>query len=153
MLPDNIEQVIPHRGAMRWVERVLEWDEQSAVVELTVPLDGPFHQANGVPVWIGLEYMAQAIAAWAGCSARHHGQPSTKIGFLLGTRRYSVETSHFVPGTLLRVEARCELTSDEGLGIFVCRILKDEQVLASASVSVYQPDDARTQELLDSHAP
>ena len=149
MLPDNIEQVIPHRGAMRWAERVLDWDEQRVVVELTVPLDGPFHETGGVPVWVGIEYMAQAIGAWAGCSARSRGE-QPRLGFLLGTRRYSAEVGHFAPGTVLRVQACCELAGDQGLGMFDCRIMAGEQVLASAHVSVYQPDEARVQELLGS---
>jgi predicted hotdog family 3-hydroxylacyl-ACP dehydratase len=149
MWPDNIEQVIPHRGAMRWVERVLDWDEQRIVVGLTVPLDGPFHEAGGVPAWVGLEYMAQAIGAWSGCRARHRGgQP--RIGFLLGTRRYHAEVGHFAPGAALRVEARCELADGNGLGMFACCVMEGEQVLASANVSVYEPDDARIQELIES---
>jgi predicted hotdog family 3-hydroxylacyl-ACP dehydratase len=149
MLPDDIEQVIPHRGAMRWVERVQHWDEDSVAVELTVPLDGPFHETGGVPVWVGLEYMAQAIGAWSGCRA-HNRDAQPRIGFLLGTRRYDVATGHFAPGARLRVEARCELASDSGLGMFACRIIEGGQVLASANVSVYEPDDARAQALLAS---
>jgi len=149
MLPDSIEQVIPHRGAMRLVDKVLDWNEQRVVVELTVPWDGPFHEARGVPAWIGLEYMAQAIGAWSGCRGRNRGE-LPRIGFLLGTRRYNAETGHFAPGAVLRVEARCELVDDNGLGMFACRIMEGEQVLASANVSVYQPDDARVQGLLES---
>jgi predicted hotdog family 3-hydroxylacyl-ACP dehydratase len=149
MLTYNIEQVVPHRGAMRWVDRVLDWDGHNVTVELTVPLDGPFHQSGGVPVWIGLEYMAQAIAAWSGCRAHSRGEPP-KIGFLLGTRRYDAKISHFAPGATLCVQARCELFDDNGLGMFACRILGGEQVLASANVSVYQPDDVQAQKLLAS---
>jgi hypothetical protein len=49
----------------------------------------------------------------------------------------------------LRVEARCELADGSGLGMFACRILQGQQVLASANVSVYQPDGARVQEMLE----
>ncbi len=137
----DIEQVVPHRGAMRLIDRLLDWDDASVAVEVTVPAEGPFHEAGGVPAWVGIEYMAQAIAAWAGCQSRSRGE-EPKIGFLLGSRRYSVENGHFPVGGVLRVEAQCELFGDNGLGMFACRILQGERVLASANVSVYQPADA-----------
>jgi predicted hotdog family 3-hydroxylacyl-ACP dehydratase len=138
----DIEQVVPHRGAMRLVDRLLDWDDDRVAVEATVPADGPFHDGAGVPAWIGIEYMAQAIAAWAGCQARVRGE-ETKLGFLLGSRRYSAETGRFAAGSVLRIEARRELFGDNGLGMFACRILQGERVVASANVSVYQPADPR----------
>lgn len=138
----DIEQVVPHRGAMRLVHRLLAWDEQRAAVEVVVPADGPFHERDGVPAWVGIEYMAQAIAAWAGCQARARGE-EPRIGFLLGSRRYTAETGHFARGSRLRVETECELFGDNGLGMFACRILDGERVLASANVSVYEPGDAQ----------
>jgi predicted hotdog family 3-hydroxylacyl-ACP dehydratase len=43
-------------------------------------------QLNGVPNYVGIEYMAQSIAALAGVEARldHEG---IRVGFLLGTRK------------------------------------------------------------------
>jgi predicted hotdog family 3-hydroxylacyl-ACP dehydratase len=108
---------------------------------LRVPADAVFGDAAGVPAWVGVEYMAQTVAAWAGCRARERGaEPS--IGFLLGTRRYQAEIERFPAGAVLRVEARCELMGDNGLGMFACRILQQEQVLASANISVFEPPDA-----------
>ncbi len=137
----DIEQVIPHRGQMRLIDRLLAWDEDSVVTELRVPADAVFGDAAGVPAWVGVEYMAQTVAAWAGCRARGRGaEPS--IGFLLGTRRYQADTDRFPAGAVLRVEARCELMGDNGLGMFACRILQQERVLASANISVFEPPDA-----------
>ena len=73
----DIERVVPHRGTLRLVDRLVAWDEDSVAVELRVPHEGPFSHAEGVPAWVGVEYMAQAIAAWAGCRARSAGhEPS-----------------------------------------------------------------------------
>ncbi len=137
----DIERVIPHRGTLRLIDRLLAWDSESVAVEVRVPADGPFNDEDGVPAWVGIEYMAQAIAAWAGCRARARGgEPN--IGFLLGTRRYEARLPHFPSGTVLRVEAVCELLGDNGLGMFACRILADGQEIASANVSVFEPPDA-----------
>ena len=137
----DIERVVPHRGTMRLVDRLVAWDKDSVAVELRVPEEGPFSHAEGVPAWVGVEYMAQTIAAWAGCHARAAGREPS-IGFLLGTRRYESRTSWFPAGTVLRVEAIRELLGDNGLGMFRCRILGEGEELATANVSVFEPPDA-----------
>ena len=137
----DIERVVPHRGTMRLVDRLVGWDEDTVAVELRVPEEGPFSHDDGVPAWVGVEYMAQAIAAWAGCHARRAGREPS-VGFLLGTRRYQSTTPYFPAGTLLRVEATRELLGEKGLGMFSCRILGDGEELATATVSVFEPPDA-----------
>lgn len=136
-----IDQVVPHKDGMSLLDRVVRWDAESIVAELVVPDEGLFVTDAGVPAWVGIEYMAQAIAAWAGCQSRVAGR-APSIGFLLGTRRYSCSTAHFPSGTLLQVTAHCELMADNGLGMFSCRILIDGQVVCEANISVFEPADA-----------
>ena len=138
----DIERVVPHRGTMRLVDRLVAWDEDSVAVELRVPHEGPFSHAEGVPAWVGVEYMAQAVAAWAGWQAVQAQQP-VKLGFLLGTRKYQAHCSHFAPGMVLEVQVRSELIGENGLGMFECQIRQqdNEQVLAQARISVYEPED------------
>jgi predicted hotdog family 3-hydroxylacyl-ACP dehydratase len=135
-----IESFVPHRGAMLLIDRLLAADEECAIVEARVREDGPFVQEDGVPAWVGIEYMAQAIAAWAGARAERRGAPA-RPGFLLGSRRYEASQSVFPVGAMLRIEARCELRSDNGMGLFDCRIHLDGVLAARAMVSVFEPDD------------
>lgn len=138
----EIEQLIPHRGAMRLIERLLEWSPDHARVALLVPFDGLFVEDDGMPSWVGIEYMAQAVAAWAGGRARTAGREPS-LGFLLGTRRYTPQVTHFLPGSELIVEARLELMGDNGVGAFACRIESDGVCVAQAMVTVFEPDDAQ----------
>lgn len=137
----DIDAYLPHRGAMQLIDRLVSHDTDSVIVETRVPFDGLFVEAAGMPGWIGIEYMAQAIAAWAGARARQR-DASPKLGFLLGTRRYVCHRSHFSSGRLLRIHARREMLGDNGLGVFACRILDADDDVASALVSVYEPADA-----------
>lgn len=137
----DIERVVPHRGTMLLIDRLLEWNDDHVAVELRVPAEGPFSTDAGMPAWVGVEYMAQAIAAWAGCRARAAGK-EPNIGFLLGTRRYIPADPYFRAGALLRIEATRELLGDNGLGMFGCRILEDGREVATANVSVFEPPDA-----------
>lgn len=136
-----IEEVVPHRQDMCLLERIVRWDDDGIEAELVVPEAGLFVEDGGIPAWVGIEYMAQAIAAWAGCRARTAGRPP-QLGFLLGSRRYSSQRSSFPSGTCLRVQARCELLGDNGLGMFACRILAGDEEWAVANVSVFEPADS-----------
>ena len=143
MVAGGIGAVVPHRGRMLLVDRLLAHDEDAVVVEAVVDLGNPFADAQGVPPWIGIEYMAQAISAWAGCRALLRGEP-VRIGFLLGTRRYHGDARPFAIGARLRIEARREIFGDNGMGLFSCRILEQGVERARAQVSVFEPPGVET---------
>ena len=136
-----IEAVVPHRGAMLFVDRLLFADDDRVSVGATVRLGQLFTTDAGLPAHVGIELMAQAIAAWAGSRARVRGK-SVQLGFLLGTRRYESTCDFFAIGAQLRIDAQCELFADNGLGMFACRILEGERVLATANLSVFEPPDS-----------
>jgi predicted hotdog family 3-hydroxylacyl-ACP dehydratase len=96
----------------------------------------------GMPCWVGLELMAQAMAAWAGKRAQDEQKP-VKVGFLLGTRRFESTMSHFPLGAQLFICAKEELVSDDGLAVFKCEIQLDDQVVAWAQVTALQPPDVQ----------
>lgn len=143
-----LDDWIPHRGAMRLLDRVVLVDEERAVAEVDVPVDGLFTRDGQVPAWIGIEYMAQTISAWAAGRAKRStgssgaGGGAPKLGLLLGSRRFVAHRDGFPCGTTLRVEARCELIGDNGLGLFDCRIALGKEEVAAARVSVFEPDNA-----------
>lgn len=140
MTSKPIETFVPHRGAMRLLDRVIEFDDERAVAEVDVPFDGLFVRDGGVPAWVGIEYMAQTIAAWAGARAVRAGE-QPRLGFLLGSRRYEAMRADFPSGVTLRVETRCELIGSNGLGMFDCRILLGVDTVATGRLSVFEPPE------------
>ena len=137
-----VERLVPHRGGMLWIDRVLHCDADGVVAEATVHAHHLLADEHdpGLPAWLGIEYMAQGIAAWAGGRALARGD-AVKPGFLLGTRRYQCHRPWLAYGLRLRIECRCELMGDNGLGLFACRLLDGEEELAVANVSVFEPPD------------
>lgn len=136
----HIEDIVPHRGTMLFVHRLIHSDEECVAVEADIHADHVFAGDSGVPSWAGVEYMAQAIAAWAGCRARRNNEP-VRIGFLLGTRRYQCTWSQFPFGARLRIEAQREIFADGGMGMFSCRIYAGDEEIAKANISVFEPTD------------
>lgn len=139
--PIPIAEVVPHAGAMLFLDELLSHDEDGVVAEAAVHEQHLFATPQGVPAWVGIEFMAQAIAAWAGCRARAQGEP-VRIGFLLGTRRYECRLQHFAFGSRLRIEVKREIFGDNGLGMFACRLFQAGEEVASANLSVFEPRDA-----------
>ena len=136
--PHVMDAWVPHRGAMSLLETVEHCDDQRIVARVHVRAGGLFEGADGVPAWVGIEYMAQAVAAWSGARARSAGG-SPRIGYLLGSRRYEAAVPAFEVGAELQVFAQCELMGGNGLGMFDCRIERDGRVLASGRLSVFEP--------------
>jgi predicted hotdog family 3-hydroxylacyl-ACP dehydratase len=136
----DMESLIPHRGVMRLVDRVLADDGESTRVEATVRGDGPFVTDGVLASWVGIELMAQAIAAWAGLR-RLEKKEEVKLGFLLGSRRYECDPVGFAVGTRLEVAVKQEIVSSQGLAVFACTVHDGPKVVASANVNVFQPDD------------
>lgn len=137
-----VAEVVPHSGAMLLLDALLHADEDRCTVRATVRPAQLFTDAAGMPGWVGIEYMAQAIAAWAGMRDRRAGR-LPGIGFLLGSRRYACDVPAFPVGSELTISVQAELTGDNGLGQFACSLALDGREVARANVSVFQPADAQ----------
>lgn len=95
------------------------------------------------PSWVGIEYMAQTIGMVSGYLRLSAGL-ECQIGFLLGTQKYTVETSHFEASERVEIEVRAELYDfDVGLASFRCEISSNEKRMASASIKAIQPPDLK----------
>ena len=136
-MPD-IRSLLPHAGPMVLLDRVISVDEDSLLAEVCIRSDSLFCNGGGVGAWVGVEYMAQAIGAWAGYTAQLRGEP-VKLGFLLGTRRYECWRPIFLLGSVLRVHVQRLFQSENGLGSFECTIDNEEGRVATANVTVFQP--------------
>ncbi|MFU8789760.1 MAG: 3-hydroxylacyl-ACP dehydratase [Methylobacter sp.] len=138
-----IVNLIPHSGNMVLLERVIDYDEQSLTAEVVVRADGLLGgDEKNVPAWVGIEYMAQTIAAYAGMMAKQANEP-IRLGFLLGTRHYSSTVAAFQVGSIVTIRVE-KIMQDDNLGVFECRIL-GEGVEVTAKLNVYQPPLNNTQ--------
>jgi predicted hotdog family 3-hydroxylacyl-ACP dehydratase len=140
-MPD-IRSLVPHAGSMVLLDRVLSVDEDSLLAEVRIRSDSLFCNTDGVGAWVGIEYMAQAIGAWAGYTAQLRGEP-VKLGFVLGTRRYDCNRPIFILGSVLRVHVHCVFQDENGLGSFECSIDNEEGRVAIATVTVFQPPNIK----------
>lgn len=140
-LPD-IDTLVPHSGAMSLLDSVLAADAETLAAQVTIRPETMFLVDGAVGAWVGVEYMAQAVAAHAGYAARQRGEP-VRVGFLLGSRRYACSVPSFALGSVLHIHVQRALQGENGLGAFDCRIVDANSglELATATITVFQPNN------------
>ena len=132
--------VLPHRGSMMLLEAIDDYGEDWLEAGVSVRAESAFAAAAGVPAWVGIEYMAQAVCAWSGIEQAQRGEPPSP-GLLLGTRRYRSQRPVFALGGHLRVRAQLVWRDQNDLAAFDCAIAENGEAVAQAQLKVYRPRD------------
>lgn len=146
-LPCDIGPYVPHEAGMCLLDRILACDATSLIAEVCPTADDLFAEPDAneqpvIPAWVGLEWMAQAIAAWSGLQAARSGQ-LPRIGFLLGSRRFESEIAAFRCAHRWQIHVQLDYRATNGLGAFTAYISDDSGTrVASAGVNVFEPSDA-----------
>jgi len=137
-----VEDLLPHAGDMVLLDRILDYGEDYAVSSVKVTPQSRFYEQdiNGIHSSIGLEWMAQTIAAVAGIAALSNDKP-VKVGFLLGTRRYKPGKRVFGNETEYVVRVKQLYHEDNGLGAFECSITEGDELIAESKLNVFAPDN------------
>jgi predicted hotdog family 3-hydroxylacyl-ACP dehydratase len=139
--PYRVEALLPQSQNMVLLDSVLEVGDDHIVVELTVRDDGLFSSPDHtVPAWVGMEYMAQAIAAFSGYNRKCRGE-EIGLGFLLGTRHYQCSAGSFPCGTRLMVRAEKVIEAANDMSVFDCAI-EGDNIQARSMLNVLLPQDS-----------
>lgn len=134
----DIALLLPHQGRAVLIDEVLAESRDSIRVTAHITRQHPFFvDGHGVPGWVGIELMAQAIAAHAGLNGLRAQRPPRK-GMLLGTRRYQMHADYFPEGTRLEIQAEREFGGDAGMAACACRIHSGGQLLAEATLIIVE---------------
>lgn len=139
----SIEQVLPHRQPMILIDRLCQYDEETAICSVKITESSLFYDPTkqAVPSYIGVEYMAQAIAAFAGADALDAGL-EVEVGYLLGSRKYQPTTAWFALGSELNIHVSRLYEEESGLRVFQCQIKHNDQELVDAKINVFLPQRA-----------
>ena len=124
------------------LDEILRVDAGRLEARLVVRPGTYYSDSSGnLPAWAGPEVMAQAISAlsgWRSLRARGH---LPGIGLLLGIRSYAAPAGDFLCGEILVVEVIESSEDEEGMAVFDGRIRRSGEVLATGTLTVFQPPD------------
>ena len=143
LLARPISDFIPHRAPMILIDHIVSHQPDSLITQTQIsPQSAYFDEIlQGVPNYVGIEYMAQSIAALAGVEAILQGQP-IKVGFLLGSRKLQMHQHLFALGQTYRTQVTRLYQEESGLAVFDCQIFHQDTLMAQANVNVFQPADS-----------
>lgn len=133
----TIADIVPHRGELSLLDRVVSHSAAELVCELVVRDDGLFDEAGEVSAMLGIEYMAQAVSAFSGLQ---RGGRDIKIGLLLGTREFQTNVSSFACGTTLLVAVRPVVYGKDSVVVFDCAVT-GPGIEQAARLKAYEPED------------
>lgn len=143
----TIDKLVPHDNPMILVDRAIEIGATSIHSQVDIDKHLLFfnQETLTVPAYVGIEFMAQSIAAWSGYQALKKGE-QPPIGFLLGSRRYKAECDHFVQGQTLDIFAE-QVMEDNGMAVFKGHIEYQGNTVAQCQLNVYVPSQEKLQEM------
>jgi len=131
-------EFVVHRPPMLLLDRLVEIGPKHAICEWRVREGDVFLTPDrGVPAYIGVEYMAQCNAVYAGARERVYGFPP-KLGLLLGTRHFKADVHYFEVGSTYQVKCLELVRNAEGTASFDCQIFCNGKTIVNARLAVLQ---------------
>lgn len=135
----NLHLVLPHEGAMRWLDALVESGPERTVAVSTVRGDHPLLRAGRLPAFAALELIAQATAARRGLELQARGE-GARPGFVVGCPRLELAVADVAVGAELRVEVRPEVEEGEhGLRVYAGEVHAGSVLVARGTLQVYEP--------------
>jgi len=142
MMSIAVASLVPHRGSMCLLERVIEWDDQHVVLETATHRspENPLRSNGRLRSLALCEYGAQAMAVHGGLRGTVSGV-KPKPGMLVSLRavKFAREYVDDLPGDL-RVEAVC-LQADAGSLQYSFVVRHGETLLAEGRAAVVLAQD------------
>lgn len=141
----SVAEVVPHRAPMILIDELVAHETDSLITQTNITTDSPYFDEtlNAVPNYVGIEYMAQSVAALAGVEAKKRGD-IIRVGFLLGSRKLKMHIPNYQLGESYRTHVSRLYQEESGLAVFDCQIFHHDTLVAEANVNVFQPQDTQT---------
>jgi predicted hotdog family 3-hydroxylacyl-ACP dehydratase len=115
-----IEELMPHRDPMLWVDEVVAPEEEAVHCPLTQRDSHVLVHEGSVEPVVAIEFMAQAIAALVGLRDRQKNE-SIRPGYLIAIPEARFEVDTFSVGQTLDLHVK-RVWGDDELASFECRV-------------------------------
>jgi len=140
---DDVSPLLAHEGSAILIDKVLSYGEGHLVAWVGHDKKSLYSDDLGnVPIWVGLEYMAQTIGAFAGIVSLQNNEP-IRIGLLLGVRKYKASVPRFLKNSPVEISVEEVFRDEDNLAMFDCEIKDgvDGRVMASAQIKAILSSD------------
>jgi 3-hydroxyacyl-[acyl-carrier-protein] dehydratase len=136
-LPIDAEQLVPHRRPVCMIDRLVEYRDESGVVEALIRSGNILVGEDGALDCIAyMELIAQAYAAFKGYRDMLHEEP-VKKGFLVIVKHMECKREAFL-GDILRINVST-ISEVGGFAVAEGTVTRDHEVLASGGLTLWIP--------------
>ena len=144
----NISDLLPQRPPMQFITAIqsVDLENQTLIARVDITAQDLMYDSElgGVPSWISLEYMAQAIGCFIGTADRDEN-PDAKpvVGFIMGARKLSVNIPVYLVGQSYFIHV-ISVFCDKNIANFECYIYnQNDELVANGAVNVFRPNDIK----------
>jgi predicted hotdog family 3-hydroxylacyl-ACP dehydratase len=136
-LPIDAELLVPHRRPVCMIDRLVEYRDESCVVEALIHSGNLLVGEDGVLDRVAyMELIAQAFAAFKGYHDILHEKP-VKKGFLVVVKHMECKGEAFL-GDILRINVST-VSEVGGFAVAEGTITRDDEVIASGGLTLWIP--------------
>ena len=140
-------ELLPHKNPMIFISDVRAADikEGTLTAHSKICQTDVLYQSDigGVPSYVALEYMAQAIGCFVGLyDIENTPDKQPGIGFVLGTRKLKIQKPILLLDEDFLIDIKI-VFFDENIASFDCVMYneKTKEEVATALINAYRPDD------------
>jgi len=140
---DELISVIPHKGKMVLLSRILNFDlkERTIEAEYDITEECIFYDANisGVPAWAGFEFIAQTVSAITGIEDKLNNKPP-RLGFILGLSQMKMDIPFFKKGNVVKIKTK-EIENVYPIIYFFGELYLNDEKVFSGRLTVFDVDE------------
>ena len=138
----SIEDLLPHRGRMKLVDKILELTAEIAVTSATATRQWPLFDGRGISPLVLVELVAQTAGIKNGLDRmRTQGPEADKRGWIVGIKQARFEVDEIYPGDRVITRAWNDYQRDNYLSISGEASI-GSRVVARVSLQVVQAAEA-----------
>ena len=143
---ENLLSILPHRGKMLLLSKINNYNLKEGIIETEYHVTDKciFYDSeiSGIPTWVGFEFIAQSIAAFAGIrdSLNSSGTSLPKIGFILAVSKVQIDLPFFKSGSIITIKAK-EMENMAPVYVFEGEIYLDGKKALKGRLTVMEVDD------------
>jgi predicted hotdog family 3-hydroxylacyl-ACP dehydratase len=135
----DIETMIPHRGRMRLIEKVVAIDDEKALTAATTSENWPLYRDGSVDILVTIELVAQTAALLEGWKRLRSGRGGA-VGWLVGIKSADFCLPRLsVPATLITEVTKSYAV--EGYAVFGGTVSMNDMNIATVSVQAFRPEE------------
>lgn len=142
---EAIMQIVPHSGKMALLDRVVEYSfqELTIVTEVDITPESMFYDTDleGIPAWVGFEYMAQSISCLSGLYGKTKNEPP-KVGFIMSVNSFETQIPVFPRGSVIQMHVHQTMRMDKVVTFDGFITLNGEKTI-TATLNTIEVDDPK----------